>query len=101
MKIGNLLLFLSPVIATVFGVFGQSIAYFLDDYIYDSYPIYYLTAMAGASIFLYLSSMLLIFIQSKRKKIQKDNAEVALCIIALVALPTTAWLLFVTAMWWG
>jgi hypothetical protein len=99
-EIKDKIIYVSLITATLFGIFGQDIAYFLNEYFIKSYPIYYLTALTVISMFLYISSMLFIFIQYKMQKQTKNALEIA-SVIFLIGFPVSCWSLFVTAMWWG
>lgn len=97
----NAFIWISLILASILGVFGQGIAYFLNDNILKSYPIYYLTALTITSIFFYVSSVLLIYIQYRRGKIVRNTLTISLFLMVIVSLPIIFWSLFVLAMWWG
>ncbi|AVR00113.1 hypothetical protein ACTWPF_05255 [Oceanobacillus sp. M65] len=96
--------------ASVLGMFGvailtgfcaQSIAYFLNDYLFKSYPIYYLTGTSIISLLLYLSSFVFTYIQFKKQRIEKDRMEAYFAIFGILGLLTYSWSFIVLAMWWG
>lgn len=63
-------------IATVLGVYGQSLAYFVDENIAITiYPVYSLTILTAISILLYLVTPLLIYSLAKVKKIDKKYTD--------------------------
>jgi hypothetical protein len=97
----NTVIYVSLIIATLFGVFGQDIAYFLNENFIKSYPIYYLTALTVISMCLYICSTIIIFIQYKKQRITKNTSGIALYLFFIIGLPVSCWSLFVTAMWWG
>ena len=95
MEIKEKIICASLIIATIFGIFGQDIAYFLNENFIKSYPIYYLTSLTVISMFLYISSMLFIFIKKT-----KHTLEIV-SVIFIIGFPVSCWSLFCTAMWWG
>ena len=97
----NAFIWISLILASILGIFGQGIAYFLNDHFLKSYPIYYLTALTITSLFLYVSSVLLIYIQYRRGKIVKNTLTISLSLMAICCPPIIFWSLFVLAMWWG
>ena len=97
----NAFIWISLILASILGVFGQSIAYFLNDNFLKSYPIYYLTVLTITSIFLYVSSVLLIYIQYRQGKFVRNTLNISLSLMVIVCLPIIFWSLFVLAMWWG
>ena len=86
---------------SILGVFGQGIAYFMNENIVKTYPLYYLTALTMISIFLYFFVFVLTYITFKKGKIEKDIFGIYLFAICVLILPTSLWSLFVLAMWWG
>ena len=101
MKKMNTIVYVSLIIATLFGIFGQDIAYFLNENFIESYPIYYLTALTVISMCLYICLMIFIFIQYKKQRITKNKLEITLYLFFTIGLPVSCWSLLVTAMWWG
>ncbi|MFJ7736461.1 hypothetical protein ACIQ2D_08955 [Lysinibacillus sp. NPDC097287] len=101
MKKVHVLIFGSLILATIVGVFGQGIAYFMNENIVKTYPIYYLTALTMISIFLYLVTFALTYIYFKKLKNENDIFGLYLFAICFLGLPTSLWSLFVLAMWWG
>lgn len=97
----NVLIFGSMILATILGVFGQGLAYFMNENIVKTYPIYYLTALTMLSIFLYIVSFVLTYVYLKMRKIEKEIFDLYLIAICLLGLLTSLWSLFVLAMWWG
>ena len=64
----NIFIFGSLITATIFGLFGQSIAYFMNDHIVKTAPIYYLTGLTIASYTFYL--LPIIYVIFKRKQLK-------------------------------
>ena len=85
--------------ATIFGLFGQSIAYFMNEHIVKTAPIYYLTGLTIASYTFYLLPT--IFVIFKRKLIKFNTLIYFLLFVFSIGVPTSTWSLFVLAMWWG
>jgi len=57
------------IIATVLGVYGQSLAYFVDEHLANTNPpIYYVTLFTVISVLLYLVAPLLAYLMIKVKK---------------------------------
>ncbi|MDH6651179.1 hypothetical protein COE67_17045 [Priestia megaterium] len=97
----NLLICISLILATVSGIFGQDISYFIDKHIMKLSPIYYLTAITYISIFLYLLTILLTYIFNKKNKLKKSILDLYWLVILGFSLFISFWSLFVLAMWWG
>lgn len=89
------------VLASCFCVFGQDMAYFLNDHFVKSYPIYYLTGLTTLGISLYVVAALLLVWLFKKKKLTDKSWLINLGILLLVAPYASGWAIFVTAMWWG
>ena len=101
MKKMNMFIYVSLIIATLFGVSGQDIAYFLNENFIESYPLYYLTTLTVISICLYICSMILIFIKYRKQRKTKNTLGIELYLCFIIGLPVSCWSLLVTAMWWG
>ncbi|MFU1996206.1 hypothetical protein [Priestia megaterium] len=97
----NLLICIFLILATVLGIFGQDISYFMDKHIMKLSPIYYLTAITYLSIFLYLITILLTYIFNKKNKLKKSILDLYWLVILGFSLFISFWSLFVLAMWWG
>ncbi|MFC9601824.1 hypothetical protein ACFTQL_29470 [Peribacillus butanolivorans] len=97
----NVLILGSIILATILGIFGQGISYFMNENIAKIYPVYYLTGLTMISVFLYLVTPVLTYISIKKQKIEKDKFGVYPLAICAIGLPTSLWSLFVLAMWWG
>ena len=94
----NIFIFGSLITATIFGLFGQSIAYFMSENIVKTAPIYYLTGLTIASYIFYL--LPITYVISNRKLI-KFNTLIYYLIFFSIGVPTSIWSLFVLAMWWS
>ncbi|MGM0875914.1 MAG: hypothetical protein ACQEWV_14265 [Bacillota bacterium] len=99
--IKNVLIFGSLFLATVFGIFGQGISYFMNEHFVGIPPVYYLTILTIISVFLYLVIPVLTYSSMKKQIIEKDKFGVYLLTIGFIGVPTSLWSLFVLAMWWG
>ncbi|WP_141431130.1 hypothetical protein [Bacillus sp. 03113] len=97
----NVLILGGIILATILGIFGQGISYFMNENIAEIYPVYYLTALTMISVFLYLVTPVLIYISIKKQKIEKEKFGVYVLVTCAIGLPTSLWSLFVLAMWWG
>ncbi len=97
----NILVFGSLIIASILGIYGQGIAYFLNENIAKIHPIYYLTVITITSVFLYGVTVLLMYIYTKKQIIKKDKFSIYLYVIGFIGVPISLWSIFVLAMWWG
>lgn len=95
----NAIIFGSLVLATLFGVYGQGMAYFLNESFIEIHSIYSLSVLTILSIILFLISFVLSYHQYKKRKIKKNR--IVLNISVFIGLPVSCWSLFVLAMWWG
>lgn len=101
MRKANIIIFGSLILATIFGIFGQGMAYFLKENFVEISPIYYLTVLTIISIFLYLSCFVLTYLQYKKQRINKGRLKIYFSVFGCISLLTSCWSLFVLAMWWG
>ncbi|WP_074733205.1 hypothetical protein [Halobacillus karajensis] len=97
----NAIIIGSLILATIFGILGQGMAYFLNENFAKIPPIYYLSILTIISVILYLSSFVLTYLQYKKRRIEKDKMEVYFSTIGGIGLLTSGWSLFVLAMWRG
>ena len=88
-------------LATTLCVFGQGMAYFLNEYFMPLMPIYYLTGITIIGISLYVVTAILTFFLFKKKGFISDNKEICLMVLSIIASSASLWAFFVTAMWWG
>ena len=84
------------------GVFGQGIAYFLNERVYAQFwPIHYLTVLTFFGICLNAAVTGIVLMLKLRKKIT-DEVTVPLTLLLMTfGVPVHLWSLFVTVMWWG
>ncbi|KOS71507.1 hypothetical protein AEA09_00400 [Lysinibacillus contaminans] len=101
MEKSNILILGSLALATIFGIFGQGIAYFMNDFIASIAPVYYLTGLTFTSVFLYLVSAVITYVAGKKDMLGKLETDIYFPIIGLLGIGTSLWSLFVLAMWWG
>ena len=97
----NILILGSLTLATIVGIFGQGISYFMNKNIFSIAPIYYLTVLTCTSIFLYLVTVVLIYLAGKKQLLDKIEIRIYSRIIGFIGICTSLWSLFVLAMWWG
>lgn len=88
--------------ATILGLYGQGLAYFLNEKVYSAiYPIYYLTVSTVISIGMFLVSLLLVYIGAKKKILSKNTSSRYTFVIFIIGFFTSCWSIFVLTMWWG
>jgi hypothetical protein len=97
----NILIFGSLILATILGIFGERITYFIYDNFAKTDLIYCLTTLTITSILLYLVAVLLTYIAIKRRILDKNKFPIYFLIIGFIGILTSRWSLFVLAMWWG
>lgn len=91
----------SFLLATIFCVFGQWIAYFLSEHFIPIWPAYYLTALTGVGFLLYLLTAFLIFRSFKKQQPTYQYLEPIVVLLFIAGFSASVWSLIVTAMWWG
>ena len=91
----------SFLLASYFCIFGQGMAYFLSEYALPLAPVYYLTGLTAAGIFLYMVSGILLFTLAKQHESFHTHRELYAIVLFTVAPAASLWAFFVTAMWWG
>ncbi|GGP13283.1 hypothetical protein GCM10011346_32820 [Oceanobacillus neutriphilus] len=87
--------------AIILGIFGQDFAYLLNGIFPESYPIYNLTILTLISIFLFLNSLVMIYFQYKKQRMNKEKLGRYITLFVIAGLLTSWWSLFVLIMWWG
>lgn len=88
--------------ATVLGVYGQSLAYFVDAHLGNTNPpIYYVTLFTVISVLLYFVALLLAYLMIKVKKVNKKFTNIYIYGIGIIGICVSMWSIFVCAMWWG
>ena len=88
--------------ATLIGLFGQALAYYVDEIMASNVPpVYYLTIITVISITLYLAIPFLVYLLVKLKKIDNKFNDVYILGTAMVGLIVSLWSVFVCLMWWG
>ena len=97
----NVFILGSLILATILGIFGQGISYFMNENIAKISPVYYLTVLTMISVFLYLVTSVLTYIAIKKQKIEKNKFGLYPLAICAIGLPISLWSVFVLAMWWG
>jgi hypothetical protein len=89
------------IIATILGMYGQDISYYIDEKIDVVSPVYCLTILTVISIFLFLVIPILIYKFTKIPKFEKESFNLYLIINGVIGIPISFFSLFVLAMWWG
>lgn len=90
------------IIATALGIFGQSLAYFVDELMANTKPpIYYLTTFTIISVFIYLVIPIFSFLMIRAKKIDKEFTLPYTLGFGIIGVVISIWSVFVCLMWWG
>ena len=97
----NILILGCLALATILGIFGQSITKYLYDHNAEIKSIYYLTALTCTSYILYLVSAISTYIASKKQMWGENRIHGYFLIIGVIGLLTSFWSLFVLVMSWG
>ncbi|MFF5996035.1 hypothetical protein AAGS61_14980 [Lysinibacillus sp. KU-BSD001] len=97
----NILICSCLILATIVGIFGQGIAYFMNENIASIAPVYYLTILTATSVFLYVVTIVLTYIASKKNILDKNKLGIYFLVIGCIGILTSHWSLFVLAMWWS
>ncbi len=98
----NIIILGSLILATIFGIYGQGMSYYLNENLVEIAPIYYLTFLTILSVFLYFISFVLTYLQYKKHRNNKNKLGLYSlyaigCICSIIALQSV----FILAMWWG
>jgi hypothetical protein len=101
LKKGHLLVWILMIIATPLGIFGQSLAYFVEEYMGDTRGIYYLTIFTVITVLIYLVIPLLSYLLIKAKKIDKVFTQLYIFGFGMIGICVSMWSFFVCVMWWG
>ncbi|MET3699581.1 hypothetical protein SAMN05877753_11253 [Bacillus oleivorans] len=96
MIISNVFAVVSLITATILGIFGQHLSYFLNDIIDGVNLSTYLTFITFISIALFIVVPILTFIS---KKVQKEMFVLYFIASVLIGIPVSFWSYFVWAMW--
>ena len=99
MKKPHLLMLGCMILATILGMKGQSIAYFLNRHIAPVPPVYHLTVITAASVLLFLVTPVWVYKLNINSEIKRYAMTVG--VNFLISIPITLWSLFVLIMWWG
>lgn len=87
------------VIATVFGLYAQSISYFIHNLVPSVSLVYALALLTAISVSLYIMTPMLTFMFIQKLKLNKNRFIPYLVIDAVFGLPITIYSLFVLVMW--
>ena len=89
------------VIATLFGFFGQDIAYWLNENLLGAIaPVYYLTVLTLISLALFLTVIIYMYLGYRRQRIKKDQFYIFFPVTLTLTMLVSSWSVFVLAMWW-
>lgn len=101
MKKIKLLMCASIALATIFGVYAQSISYYISNTFVKISPLYCLTIITMISIALFLIPPILILKAIKNQKIKEKGFTPYLIISSLIGVLVSIFSLFVLIMWWS
>ncbi|MDE5054648.1 hypothetical protein [Niallia taxi] len=101
MKLSHIVLWVLIVMGTVLGVYGQSLAYFLEGISNTTDSLYYLTIMTIISISMCLVTPLIAFLMIKTKILDKKYTLLYIFSFGTVGIVVSMWSFIVCAMWWG
>ncbi|MGJ7912339.1 hypothetical protein [Neobacillus sp. LXY-1] len=102
MKKEHFFIWMLMIFATLIGVYGQSLAYFVYEHInLKSPPVYYLTIFTVTSVILYLVIPLLTYLMIRVKKIDKKYSHIYILGFGMLGICVSMWSIFVCVMWWG
>ncbi|SDD57432.1 hypothetical protein SAMN05421663_11418 [Terribacillus halophilus] len=85
-------------LATSLGVGGQDLAYWMQNHVYDMWPIYYVTIFCVISIVLYLIGIILLIVYLYK---QKKQIFIYILGYLIIAGNVSFWSFIATVMWWG
>ncbi|MEE1131520.1 MAG: hypothetical protein UHX00_07885 [Caryophanon sp.] len=85
--------------ATLLGIFNQHIAYFIHNNIFESAPIYYVTACTMISVALFITALVTLIV--KKHTVSKHVWLIYIIITPVLMLLVSAVSVFITLMWWG
>lgn len=89
------------ILATILGVYGQDISYYINNSIENFSPIFYLTIITLISILLFLTPPMLISQFNKKQKNESEGFNLYFGFNAVICAMTSAFSLFVLLMWWS
>ena len=96
MKKAEFLILGSVILATILGIYGQDMAYFIGDMIETAEPLYALTILTVSSLLLFGATPIFTF-KIARKKVFVPY----LLVNGVLGIPISLFSIFVLAMWWG
>ncbi len=96
--IQSIFVIIGLIVATILGIYGQDISYYINDQIPTIELRISITIVTFLSIGLYIFIPILLFISNKVKKV---IFWIYLSVSILIGLPTSGWSFFVWAMWMG
>ncbi|MBT2657913.1 hypothetical protein J7E81_22170 [Bacillus sp. ISL-18] len=97
MKMVHFLIWVLLIIATVLGVNGQSLAYFMDELFKTNRALNYLTVLTIISVLIYIVIPLFAYLKIRVKKF----ALIYIFGFGIIGFCISGWSVFVCAMWWG
>lgn len=97
----NALVIGSLILATMLGVFGQDLSYYMSESFMEISPVTYLTVLTVISVFLYVLSFVVTYIAYKKQGNKNDKFYFYFLAIGLIGISISLWSVFVLAIWWG
>src|SRR3954471_18729603 len=95
LKKGHFFIWMLIIIATVLGVYGQSLAYFLDEHMANTIStVYYLTIFTVISVLIYLVTPLIAYFMVRVKKIDKKFTHIYIFGFGMIGLCVSMWSIF-------
>lgn len=99
---GHFFIWMLMIIATVLGMFGQSLAYYVDEHMASSnHTVYYLTIFTVISVSIYFITPLIAYLLMKVKQIHIKYFNIYILGFGMIGTCVSIWAVFVCAMWWG
>ena len=98
---GHYVIWILIIIATTFGIYGQSLAYFLEKITNTNNAVYYLTAFTVIIILIYLVTPLIAYLMIKFEKMDDKFIPFYILIFGMLGIFVSLWSVFVCVMWWG
>ena len=94
-------LYIAMIIATLLGVYGQSITYYIYENIAKISLEYCITVITMISISLFILPPILIFKSNRKDGITNKKFDIYYIINIMIGGTTSTFSLFVMIMWWG
>lgn len=92
---------ISFIVATIIGIFGQGMAYFLHDMFQSIAPVSFLVVLTFISVGLYIMIPVLIYLMTDFNKHDRRFYFISLMTSLFIGIPVSVWSIFVLVMWLG